>query len=110
VKIPLLPAANPAQTYDLIRFACQLRALPLPPACPDELAGKLPRLLTPGAAENIAVRTFRFVKTASLPTEEALSQVLDGYQPAVPEAVLQQQIEIAIAESSDPSFVPAEFR
>ena len=110
VKIPLLPAANPEQTYDLMRAACQLRGLTLPITCPETLLDKLPRLLTPGAAENIAVKTFRFVKTASIEAAEALGRVLEGYQPAVPEAVLEEQIRIAIAESSDVSFVPPEFR
>lgn len=110
VKIPLLPTANAAQTYELIRSVCRSRGLVLPPDCPTGLINKLPRLLTPGAAENISVKTFRCVKTASIGAEEALARVLEGYQPAVSEAVLEQQMELAIAESSDPSFIPPEFR
>lgn len=109
VKIPLLPAANAGQTYDLIRFACRARGIELSKDIPGELAAHLPRLLTPGAAESIAVKTFRFVKTESVEAERALLRVLDGYQPPVPEDILRHQIQIAIAESSDPSFVPAEF-
>jgi hypothetical protein len=110
VKIPLLPTANARQTYDLIRSACFSRELTLPAECPVALENKLPRLLTPGAAENISVKTFRFVKTAPIGPEEALARVLEGYQPAVSELVLEQQMELAIAESSDPSFIPPEFR
>ncbi len=102
VKIPLLPAANAAQTYELIRFACRARGVPLPQDCPADVSAHLPRLLTPGAAENIAVKSFRFVKTQSAPPEQALRRVLEGYQPPVPEHILQQQIDLAIAESSDP--------
>jgi SpoVK/Ycf46/Vps4 family AAA+-type ATPase len=109
VKIPLLPAANAEQTYGLIRSAARLCQLALPETCPPELAGRLPRLLTPGAAETIAVKMFRFIKTDGALPEEALARVLKGYQPPVPEHILQEQIALAIAESSDPSFVPAEF-
>ncbi|MBV9008745.1 MAG: ATP-binding protein [Verrucomicrobia bacterium] len=110
VKIPLLPAANREQAYTLIRSACQSRGLSLPPASGESIRDRLPRLLTPGAAENIAVKTFRFVKTASLSPEQALSRVLEGYQAPVPESVLQQQIDLAMAESSDPSFIAPEFQ
>lgn len=105
VKIPLLPAANPAQAYELIRFACSLRKLELPTGQP----ANLPALLTPGAAENIAVRTFRFVKTENLAPADALRRVLDGYQPPVSERILREQIALALNEASDPSFVPQEF-
>lgn len=110
VKIPLLPAANPAETYELIRFACESKSLRLPNHCPESLASDLPHLLTPGAAENISVKTYRIIKTQSLDAEQALKQALDGYQPPVADAVVRHQIDLAIAESSDPSFVPSEFR
>lgn len=110
VKIPLLPAANSAEVYELIRFACQAKSLCLPSDCPGTLANKLPRLLTPGGAENIAVKTFRIVKTTSIELQEALNRVLEGYQPPISDAIVRHQIDLAIAESSDPSFVPAEFR
>jgi SpoVK/Ycf46/Vps4 family AAA+-type ATPase len=109
VKIPLLPASNAAQTYQLIRFACQTRVVDLPAECPAAIVDNLPRLLTPGAAENIAVKVYRCLKTTSLEAGQALISVLDGYQSAVPERVLEQQIALAIAESSDPAFVPREF-
>jgi hypothetical protein len=110
VKIPLLPAANNAETYELIRFACELKSLRLPAECPPQIVKGLPCLLTPGAAENIAVKTYRYVKTTAAPIEEALAHALQGYQPPIPEAVLRHQMDLAIAEASDPSFVPAEFR
>lgn len=110
VKIPLLPAANADQTYELIRAACHSRELELPLECMPHIAAHLPRLVTPGAAENIAVKAFRFVKTHDDKPQEALRRVLDGYQSPVPEHILQMQIDLAIAESSDPSFVPPEFK
>jgi ATPase family associated with various cellular activities (AAA) len=109
VKIPLLPASNAVQTYQLIRFSCQARGIDLAAECPAAIVDKLPRLLTPGAAENIAVKVYRCLKTTPLEAGQALMSVLDGYQPAVPERVLEQQIALAIAESSDPVFVPREF-
>lgn len=109
VKIPLLPAANASQCYDLIRFACASRGLAIPETCPADLTKDLPRLLTPGAAENIAVKLLRFAKTESTPAEDGLRSVLKAYQPPVPEATIREQIALAIAEASDPSFVPAEF-
>ncbi len=70
----------------------------------------LPSLLTPGAAENIAVKTFRLVKIDSQSAAGALSRVLAGYKAPVAESIVREQIRLAVEESSDPSFVPAEFR
>ena len=105
VKIPLLPAANAREAFELIRFLCAARAIDIPQTSFESLASKLPRLLTPGAAEAIAVKTYRFLRISPLSAQEALLRALDHYQPAVPESIIEHQINLAVAESSDPSFV-----
>ena len=70
----------------------------------------MPVLLTPGAAEALAVKIYRSVRTAPVAPLQALRAALEGYrQPVAPE-VLRFQIEIALQEASDPSFVPEAFR
>jgi hypothetical protein len=109
VKIPLLPAANAREAFDLIRFLCASRSIDVPPESFDILAPKLPLLLTPGAAEAIAVKAYRFSRTTSLSAHDALLRALDRYQPAVPESVIEHQIKLAIAEASDPSFIQTHY-
>ena len=109
VKIPLLPAANAREAFELIRFLCASRGVDILPESFEVLAPKLPPLLTPGAAEAIAVKAYRFLRIASFSAEEALFRSLDHYQPAVPESVIEHQIKLAIAEASDPSFIQAPY-
>ena len=52
----------------------------------------LPLLLTPGAAEALAVKVYRQVRTSKLSALAALKQCLQGYQPPVSEQVLRQQM------------------
>jgi hypothetical protein len=70
----------------------------------------LPLLLTPGAAEALAVKVYRQVRTAQLPALEALQHCLQGYQPPVPEQVLRLQMQLAIREATDMAFVPEVLR
>jgi hypothetical protein len=109
VKIPLLPAANAREAFELIRFLCAGRDVPISPESFEALAPKMPRLLTPGAAEAVAVKTYRFLRLTPCNPEDALLRALDHYQPAVPEAVVKHQMELAIGEASDPSFVQASY-
>jgi hypothetical protein len=61
----------------------------------------LPLLLTPGAAEALAVKVYRKVRTESVAPLEALDASLDGYQAPVPADVLRIQMRIAIREATD---------
>jgi hypothetical protein len=74
------------------------------------LGGKLPLLLTPGAAEAIAVKAYRLSKTQSLAPMAALDTCLIGYQAPVPEGVLKFQMQIAVREATDLAFVPESLR
>jgi hypothetical protein len=113
VKIPLYPTATPAEGWALIRSLCARRGLDLPDQPPPELKPSIPDLVTPGAAEAVAVKTYRLTRTAPggqpLPPLQALAGILAGYQPPVPLAVLQEQIQLATAEATDLAFVPPRF-
>ena len=79
----------------------------------EELLGlgdKLPLLLTPGAAEAIAVKAYRLARTQSLKALPALTSCLTGYQPPVSEDVLKFQMQLAIRETTDIDFVPESLR
>jgi hypothetical protein len=67
-------------------------------------------LLTPGAAEALAVKVYRQVRTAQMQPLTALEHCLKGYQPPVAEQVLRMQMGIAIREATDMDFVPESLR
>jgi hypothetical protein len=71
--------------------------------------GTIPELLTPGAAEALAVKVYRLAKTQNAPPLEALRGALANYRPPVAPNVMQEQIRLAVKESSDLVFVPACF-
>ena len=70
----------------------------------------LPVLLTPGAAEALAVKVYRQVRTAQVAPIVALAECRKGYQPPVAPAVLEDQMRIAIREATDMHFVPESLR
>lgn len=110
VKIPLFPSHDPVEGYRLIRALGKRHDLDLPKDPPTELREILPELVTPGAAESIAVKVYRIVKTKKVDAVEALRDCLDDYQNPVPKDVMDFQIAIAVREASDLDFVPAVFR
>lgn len=59
VKIPLFPTLEPREGFMLLRALCKR----VGPAIPEEayagLEATIPEMLTPGAAEAIAVKTYR---------------------------------------------------
>jgi hypothetical protein len=109
VKIPLLPTADAREGFELIRFLCRSRGIEIGENSFAEVAAKVPVLLTPGAAETIAVKTYRLMRTKALDSAAALSECLDQYRPPVAIETIEFQMQLAIAEASDPSFVPAAF-
>jgi hypothetical protein len=50
------------------------------------------------------------VRTSNLPLDQVLLSSLREYQNPVPPDVMQFQIRLAVAESSDLDFIPAFFR
>ncbi|BCU76679.1 ATPase AAA [Luteolibacter sp. LG18] len=110
VKIPLFPTGTSEEGYGLIRALSKRRGLILPDTLPDDLRAKIPDLLTPGAAEALAVKAYRVTKTTDLTESAALAEALKDYQPPVSPVILEQQIGLAVAEATDLSFVPERFR
>ena len=94
----------------LIRALCKKHDLQLPKETPAELIDLIPTLVTPGAAESIAIKVYRVVKTRKVDPLEALRDCLDEYQNPIPKDVMDFQIGIAVREASDLDFVPQEFR
>jgi hypothetical protein len=108
VKVPLLPTTTRAESAQLLRAL--LKRFDLPTELDAIVALDPPVLLTPGAAEAIAVKTYRLSRTGNLAPLDALRACLVGYQPPVPPDVLEFQMRIAIREATDLQFVPEALR
>lgn len=110
VKIPIFPTTTPRESFDLIRALCQRRDMEIPETEFESLQSTLPLLVTPGAAEALAVKVYRASKVEKRPPTEVLRESLLDYQPPVDPAVLAHQMDLAIRESSDVEFVPETLR
>ena len=110
VKVPLFPSVDPEEGFFLIRALCKRRKLVIPKTAVDEFRDLIPDLLTPGAAEAIAVKAFRIHKTSDLDPAESLKECLTDYIPPVPEDILKFQMRIAAEEATDASLVPDEIK
>ena len=110
VKIPIFPTTTATEGFELIRVLSRRRGVELQEGDLAAVEPLIPELLTPGAAESIAVKVYRAVRTESLSPVEALRATLDGYQTPVPPDVMQFQIALAAREASDGDFVPETFR
>ena len=89
---------------------CQKRGVSIPELDFHAFEPLIPLLLTPGAAEALAVKIYRVIRTSSSPTPEVLRACLTDYQNPVPLETLEFQIGLAVNESSDLEFVPSNFR
>ncbi len=110
VKIPIFPATTPAEGYTLLRALAKRRGVELQESDFAGVESLIPQLLTPGAAESIAVKIYRAVRTEGLTPIDALRATLDQYQSPVPADVMEFQIALAAREASDGEFVPEMFR
>ncbi|MCP5536396.1 MAG: ATP-binding protein [Akkermansiaceae bacterium] len=108
VKIPLFPCTDEKEAWTLLRALCKRRGVALEKE--SMLITKMPELLTPGAAEAIAVKARRLMVTRGISAEQALDNCLEGYLPPVSHAVIQAQIQLAVDEASDASFIPDAFK
>jgi len=106
VKIPIFPALDPAEAMDLLAALCRRRGLELDARARNDLQPVLPELLTPGAAEALAVAAYRLTRTSSLPPPLAIAECLKGYRPPVSRKVLLAQMRLAAEEATDAGFVP----
>ena len=64
----------------------------------------------PGAAEALAVKAYRMVRTESISAAAALGRCLLNYQNPIATEILEAQIRLAVQEATDLSFVPKELR
>jgi hypothetical protein len=110
VKIPIFPTTTPEEGFALIRALSKRRGIQLTDDDFKIIREKIPMLLTPGAAEVLAVKVYRNSKTEKLSPRDALTQALTGYQHPVPADVMNFQIALAAKEATDGEFVPEQFR
>jgi hypothetical protein len=108
VKVPLLPTTTVEESARLLRALLKRFSVEVDLEAMQKL--DLPTLLTPGAAEALAVKVYRRVRTEKLAPLDALAACLDGYQAPVPLDVLEFQMRIAIREATDMAFVPPSLR
>jgi ATPase family associated with various cellular activities (AAA) len=110
VKIPLFPTTTPREGFDLLRMLCRKRGLQIDDSAFAALAACVPPLLTPGAAEALAVKIYREVRTGSSQLDVVLSSCLTDYQNPIASDVMAFQIQLAAKEATDLDFVPQVFR
>lgn len=108
VKVPLLPTATASESAALLNAL--LKRFGIAPGAEAMANLPLPTLLTPGAAEALAVKAYRLVRTDELSPLDALARCLIGYQPPVPTDTMAFQMRIAIREATDIGFVPEALR
>jgi hypothetical protein len=108
VKVPLLPTTSVAESAGLL--SALLKRFDMAPGVEALARLPLPLLLTPGAAEALAVKAYRLVRTGPMEPLAAISACLEGYQAPVPAEVLEFQMRIAIREATDMAFVPPALR
>jgi len=110
VKIPLFPTTTAQESFNLIRMLCQKRGVLLQDTDFAAIQPQIPLLLTPGAAETLAVKIYRQVRTEQTTPLDAVRACLTDYQNPVPLETLEFQIRLAVTEASDLEFVPQSFR
>ncbi|MBO0910864.1 MAG: ATP-binding protein [Acidobacteria bacterium] len=110
VKIPLFPTTTAEESFGLIRALSEKRGIDIPESEFAALEPKIPLLLTPGAAEALAVKIYRLVRTSNTNPVAAVRACLSDYQNPVPLDTLEFQIRLAVEEASDLEFVPPKFR
>ena len=107
-RIPLFPTTDPDDAAALLRALCQRQGVNVAKKSMNARKDRLPDLLTPGAAEALAVKAYRAMKTRGHSPAKALDDCLDGYRSPVDPAVLAAQVRLALAEASDLDLVPDE--
>jgi len=110
VKIPLFPTTTAEESFSLIRMLCQKRGINLQESDFATLQSLTPLLLTPGAAETLAVKIYRLVRTSGCSPLDAVRTCLTDYQNPVPLETMEFQIRLAVNETSDLEFVPSGLR
>jgi hypothetical protein len=110
VKIPLFPTTTAREGFDLLRMLCLKRGLTIAESAFAPLESRIPRLLTPGAAEALVTKVYRQVRTSNSSLDDVFQQCLTEYQNPIAPEVMEFQIQIAVSEASALEFVPQIFR
>jgi hypothetical protein len=110
VKIPIFPTSTPEEGFALLDALCKRYGVVFKEEEKAEAIPLTPILLTPGAAEAIAVNSYRLTRVESLAPLAALKACLGNYQSPIPADLMNFQIGIATQEASYLDFVPAVFR
>jgi len=110
VTIPLFPTTTRKESLELLRMLCKKRSVMIPDKEAAAFEPLMPLLLTPGAAETLAVKIYRLFRTSNSSVQDVLRSCLTDYQNPVPLQTLEYQIRLAVAEASDLEFVPQDFR
>jgi hypothetical protein len=108
VKVPILPTATVEESAALL--SALLRRMDLVVSAGELAPLGPPDLLTPGAAEALAVKAYRLVRTETLSPLEAVRRCLSGYQGPVPPDIMEFQMRLAVREATDLAFVHPAFR
>lgn len=106
VKLPIFPTTTAEEGFALIRALCGRREIELTEDDFEALEDLVPDLLTPGAAEALAVKVYRTVRTEDREPLDAVRDALADYRNPVPADVLEFQIRLAIQETTDVEFIP----
>lgn len=110
VKIPVFPTLTPEEGFSLLQALCRRRNIGLENDLLETLRPLIPHWLTPGAAEALAVKIYRLARTRGLSAADAAAVCLKDYQPAISPEIMKFQMNLAITEASDLSFVPQALR
>lgn len=110
VKIPLFPTLTPDEGFLLIQALCKRTGLNIPDSALPDIKDIIPGMLTPGAAEALAVKVYRLSRTQNKNEVDVLKECLENYQLPVPFDVMEFQIGLAVREASDLEFVPHALR
>lgn len=110
VKIPLFPATDPKEAFMLIRALCKKHKIKIDKDEFENLHDLIPPLTTPGAAEAIAVKTYRLTAAKGYESLEALRECLQDYRPPVDPEIIKFQMQLAADEATEQSFVPEEIQ
>ncbi|WP_367870289.1 ATP-binding protein [Luteolibacter sp. Populi] len=81
VKVPIFPTATAEEGMVLLAALCKRRGIPLDDTAKTALLPLVPKWLTPGAAEALAVKAYRLTKTGTPAAADALRASLEGYLP-----------------------------
>lgn len=109
IRIPLFPATELQDRIALLSSFLEKHGISLSKKEWTSLKKRIPDLLTPSAAETLALGIARErahgQKQKSTPLA-IIQNRLQNYHPPVPHSVIQSQIQLAIAETSDHTLIP----